>query len=311
MKTIDELQAELRKICSELDKIKEAQQTETQQINFKELSSRTERYPIAGHPLKTADEYTKDMYLLILLSVADMESDKYEQSFTTIYRIAHGMEFKGNMETLFMSAKKMTFEKIDECTRLFLESDIKMILLLECMLLSAEFDKGRKKAMEYIAQLAVLLNVDKQKIVFLANLARVILTQDLDEYKTDIFNEYDVFDCYLNKFEEKFDVKIIRLPAECSNLFVARSCPLRYVEKENQTIYSYYSYLEQRREILVDGYIVDYLTKKKPLVVSTITDRISLCFGEFKRWIVVGVISKHPLAHSKAIRQYKEAGGEI
>ena len=297
MKTIDELQAELRKICSELDKIKEAQQTETQQINFKELSSRTERYPIAGHPLKTADEYTKDMYLLILLSVADMESDKYEQSFTTIYRIAHGMEFKGNMETLFMSAKKMTFEKIDECTRLFLESDIKMILLLECMLLSAEFDKGRKKAMEYIAQLAVLLNVDKQKIVFLANLARVILTQDLDEYKTDIFNEYDVFDCYLNKFEEKFDVKIIRLPAE----------RLRYVEKENQTIYSYYSYSEQRREILVDGYIVDYLTKKNPLGVSNWISP----FGESKRRIVVGVISKHPLAHSKAIRQYKEAGGEI
>ena len=100
--------------------------------------------------------------------------------------------------------------------------------------------------MEYIAQLAVLLNVDKQKIVFLANLARVILTQDLDEYKTDIFNEYDVFDCYLNKFEEKFDVKIIRLPAE----------RLRYVEKENQTIYSYYSYSEQRREILHTYYIM-------------------------------------------------------
>ena len=85
---------------------------------------------------------------------------------------------------------------------------------------------------------------------------------------------------------------------------------MRYVEKENQTIYSYYSYSEQRGETLVDGYIVDYLTKKNPLVVSTTTG-ISRCFGEFKRWIVVGVISKHPLAHSKAIRQYKEAGGEI
>ena len=308
MKTIDELQAELRKICSELDKIKEAQQTETQQINFKELSSRTERYPIAGHPLKTADEYTKDMYLLILLSVADMESDKYEQSFTTIYRIAHGMEFKGNMETLFMSAKKMTFEKIDECTRLFLESDIKMILLLECMLLSAEFDKGRKKAMEYIAQLAILLNVGKRQIIFLSNLARVVLMQDLDEYKTDILNEYDVFDCYLDKFEKKFNIELIKAPKgqkldkNKPDNFVTSFV---YAETRNNKIYAVYNnlywdfYMKLEIEIDIKNSIVDYIASSKYKTVSNGQD------------VIIGISSNHPLAHSKAIRQYKEAGGEI
>ena len=315
MKTIDELQAELRKICSELDKIKEAQQTETQQINFKELSSRTERYPIAGHPLKTADEYTKDMYLLILLSVADMESDKYEQSFTTIYRIAHGMEFKGNMETLFMSAKKMTFEKIDECTRLFLESDIKMILLLECMLLSAEFDKGRKKAMEYIAQLAILLNVGKRQIIFLSNLARVVLMQDLDEYKTDILNEYDVFDCYLDKFEKKFNIELIKAPKEQKldknkpDNFVTRMLNIGifvYAETRNNKIYAVYNHLYwdensfyMELEIEIKNSIVDYIASSKYKTVGNGQD------------VIIGISSNHPLAHSKAIRQYKEAGGEI
>jgi surface protein len=80
------------------------------------------------------------------------------------------------------------------------------------MLVTAEFEGGKRRALEYISELAVLLNITKEDIVFLANLARVILTQDLSEYKIDTPNNYSVFDCYLKNFESEFDIQLIEVP---------------------------------------------------------------------------------------------------
>ena len=316
MKTIDELQAELRLICSELEKLKESQKAETREVNFREIAARAERYPILGHPMVNEDEHTKDMYILMLLSVAALDDEKYEESFMTIYRIAFGMWFSGNIESLFLSAKSMKFETLDECTRLFLNSKLRLVLLLECMMIAAGFENGKRKAMEYISQLAVMLNVGKDEIEFLANLARVVLTQDLNEYKLDVQTDTSLYDCYLVNFLSEFDIQFIEVPYSIIRkgrqrilLHVIDNADINFfidnykiIDEKLNIVYKFKdSYNDDSRTEVIDlnGKIIDYYLKKYNKSNHR-NDKV-----------LVGVTSKHPLAHSMAMKKYKDAGGII
>ncbi len=221
MKTIEELQAQLKQICAELDALKAAQFPETPETNFKEIAAKASRYPITGHPLANEDEHTKEMYMLMLMSVIVLDSEKYTESFMTFYRIAAGMGYNGNAEELLLKAQTMKFETLDECTRLFGKDDKRLMLLLECMLIAAQFDNGKRKAMEYIAELASLMNVTKEQITFLSNLARVILTQDFNEYKKDVPNEYiGLFDCYLCNIENESEIELLYADADIHAILI-------------------------------------------------------------------------------------------
>ncbi len=315
MKTIEELQAELRLICSELEKLKESQKAETREVNFREIAARAERYPILGHPMVNEVEHTKDMYILMLLSVAALDDEKYEESFMTIYRIAFGMNFSGNIESLFLSAKSMKFETLDECTWLFLNSKLRLVLLLECMMIAAGFENGKRRAMEYIAQLAVMLNVGKDEIEFLANLARVVLTQDLNEYKTDFLNVYgDIFDCYIDVFSGYLKIELItvsrtkRFEGLEYNISSVRekgngNISFTYQSGSFRTIWGTNNDSKQI-EIDTSDMIVNYLNHK-------ITKVINNAEKNNHKKLIFGVMSNHPLAHSKAIAQYMAAGGVI
>lgn len=314
MKTIAEIQSELRTLCAELETIKAAQQPKTKEINFRQIISMAYRYPINGHPLANEHEHIKDMYLTVLLSVAVLDEEQYEESLMTICRIASGMHFEGNIEELFLSAKSIKFDVLDECTRLFINDEKKLILLLESMLIAASFDKNRRRGMEYISELAVLLKIDKKDMTFLANLARVILTQNLKEYRTNTPICYGaLFDCYLNAFSSQFNIRLITAPP-----FIIKDKARYYLSAVNNTgnrviILEYtnqwgfmlkYDYNE-KIQINVD--IVDYL----------ISDPKILCNGksiycdENDREFLLGVSSNHPLAHSMAMEKYIAAGGII
>jgi len=210
MKSIEELQHDLKKIYNELEEIKESQRIDTDvSVNFKEISATAKRYPISGHPLLNEDEHAKQTYLMMLLSVAELDVEKYPDTYCMIYRIAYGIKFTGDIQELALIAKQMNFERLDECTRLFENTDLKLLLILDCMLIAGFFEKGKNEAYEYISKLCVLLKVGKEQVTFLANMARVILTQDLNEYKCDIPNTYEnLFDCYLNEFDEQFKIEI-------------------------------------------------------------------------------------------------------
>ena len=68
MKTIGEIQSELRKLCQELEALK--QETKANEVDLKKILAVASRYPIENHPMLNEDEHHKDMYLQILFSVA-------------------------------------------------------------------------------------------------------------------------------------------------------------------------------------------------------------------------------------------------
>ncbi len=199
MKSIEELQADLKQLYAELEerRIME-QETAAKIVNFHEISSKAERYKIEGHPMSGRDEHEQAMYLLLLLSVAVMDDTVYETSFSLLYRIAHGMGFKGDVQELFVQAAQINFERLDEITRLFIDDEVCLVMLMECMMLAQSFKKEYKKAMEYVAELCILMKLDKDEIVIVSNIARAVLMQDAKEYQCEIRNEYPDFNCYIN-----------------------------------------------------------------------------------------------------------------
>jgi len=208
MKSIEELQADLKQIYSELEERKQMEQVAAvKDINFNEISSKAERYSIVGHPMCDRDEHEQAMYLLLLLSVISMDDVSYDKSFSLLYRISHGMKFNGNVQDLFIQAKQINFDRIDEITRLFINDDVKYVMLMECMMLAQCFKKEYKKAMEYIAELCILLKLDKEQITMISNIARVVLMQSVYEYKCDIKNTIESFNCYLYMLEKANNLK--------------------------------------------------------------------------------------------------------
>ncbi len=308
MKTIAEIQSELRKLCQELEALKQEQEAKAKEVDLKKICAVASRYPIENHPMLNEDEHHKDMYLQILFSVAVLEKQNNEDGIKTICRIAYGMGYTGDFESLLIKAQTMNFDILDECTRLFGKGELKYILLLECMLVTAEFDGGKRRALEYISELAVLLNITKEDIVFLANLARVILTQDLSEYKIATPNNYSIFDCYLKNFESEFDIQLIEIryllrqrvswSSSTTDDFVLKSYE---IDKNCNLIFHY----QQKHacgtteiKISFERKILDFYLQKAPELYS-VEDR------ELK--FIFGVTSKHPLAHSMAMKKYKQA----
>ena len=211
MKTIEQLQSELRTFAadmnSELEQLKEQRADSTLTADFSKLSASASRYPIERHPLESQDEHTKKCYITLLLTVARFEPEMLSESLLFAHRVAFGMYYLAGGEDLkdeFLSSQTLTFEQLDEVTNLFRKSELRLMLIEECLLMAGAFDKGRKAAFEYIAQLAVMLNVDKEELTMLSNMAAVILTDDLSQYKCEIANQHDIFACYLNKFEPQF-----------------------------------------------------------------------------------------------------------
>lgn len=240
MKSIEELQADVKQLYAELEERKRMEQEATAKtVNFHEISSKAERYKLEGHPMSGRDEHEQAMYLLLLLSVVAMDDTVYETSFSLLYRIAHGMGFKGDVQELFVQAAQINFERIDEITRLFIKDDVRLVMLMECMMLAQSFKKEYKKGMEYVAELCILMKLEKEQITMISNIARAILMQDAAEYRCDVKNTYEVFDRYLYLLEknEKLKIEVYGMPnmeIPCYNLLSGARSKEPLFQQSNQ-----------------------------------------------------------------------------
>lgn len=214
MKTIDEIQRELKVLINELNQLKEEKADVNLNLDFKKLTAYGKRYPICPHPLEKCDMHTKKCYLLLLLSLVSYDKEAVYSSLQLIHRIAFGCKYlTGEMDLKeeFVSAQIMTFEQSDEATVLFKNNDMRLLLVLEMLLITGYFTKGKKAALEYTAEICILLNVAKEELLFLSNMAAVILTGDLKQYKCQIANKYNLFTVYLKDLPFKREIINLKL----------------------------------------------------------------------------------------------------
>ncbi len=333
MKSIEELQADLKQLYSELEERRIMEQESVPQtVNFEELSSKAERCKIENHPMSNRDEHEQSMYLLLLISVIVLDETSYENSFSLLYRILHGMNFKGDVQELFLQAQQINFERIDDITRLFIKDDVRLLVLMEAMMIVQGFKKEYKKAMEYIAELCILMKLEKEQVILISNIARAVLTQDVKEYKCDIKNTYNTFNCYLYQLEKNKKLEIIFIRKDCKQYTSHES--RRVTTYQGKTYSNSFDVLHltySRRNGTAFQYSypssISYVCSGGDSTTTNYGERTvdlfkvqngheCVCFkekitdGEPFSNVLVAVTSNAPnLAYSLTMKRYKEAGG--
>ena len=182
MKTYNEIRREFLELMNELEQIIEANVSNETEIDFGRLSVDAYRMMITPHPLEGFDDYTKKSYITLLLTVANFDRDKLFYSLLLVHRIAFGMKYleKGtDLRAEYIAAQTLSYKQLDEIYELFKGDDVRFMLILECLLIVGAFNKGKKDALGYVANLSAMLKLNKEQLVFLSNLAVAILTQDL------------------------------------------------------------------------------------------------------------------------------------
>lgn len=96
---------------------------------------------------------------------------------------------------------------------MFRENDLRLMLIEEMLITAGAFNKGRNVAFEYISRMCQLLNVNKDEISFMSNMAAVILTKDASNYKCNYLNTYPMFDVYLMDIEFSMEIYNKRIPS--------------------------------------------------------------------------------------------------
>lgn len=299
MKSIEELQADLKQLYAELEERRIMEQESVHQtVNFEELSSKAERYKIENHPMSNRDEHEQSMYLLLLLSVIALDETGYEKSFSLLYRISHGMNFKGDIQEIFLQAQQINFERIDDITRLFINDDVKLVMLMEAMMIAQGFKKKYKKAMEYIAELCILMKLEKEQVILISNIARVVLMQNVEEYKCGIKNTYNVFNCYIEYFKgDSIEIKI----QKCKNEYLQnKGYYIKFYKTDGNRFY--YTKKDNYKHDCGSPFVL--FTVKKGYVCIYHTKTI-------KRNTVAVITNFPDLAYALAMQMYKEAGGII
>lgn len=307
MKTIEQIQSEVKKLYNELEVLRQAQ--EPQQIDLDKIIRLSMHNTIPDHPMQQSDTWQKECYLKLLFSVAVLEKQHYEETLKTAVRIACSIGINEDVERLLIEARKINAEVLDEFAKQFRDSSIKYLFLLECMLISAPF--GNKKALTYIAELATWLKIEKQEMVFLAHTARVIITQDLKEYKINTPNHYSALNCYLEPFRAEFDIRMVYVPCVCNSSLGSIKWVVKIpnesidhclfkvsFEEETNTFQCKYKNNGLNSIPIDDDDIVDDMIVKINLRAIP-KDQIA------KAYVLVAVTSKHPLAHSMAIQDFQ------
>lgn len=244
MVEIQEIHKELKALCKKLEsmeKNKAESNSNVSLINLNRILNNTRNYGIVAHKLENLDEHEQEIYMTMLFVIAGFEKESYESTLVFICRIINGIGFKGDVKELFSSAKKINQNYIDEFTRIFEKTDIKLLFILDALLVVGNFNKTSKEVLAFISQICIVMKIEKDQILMLSNMARAILTNNINEYNCDVLNTYgDLFDCYIGnivctsnyelinekykKFFSKYD-ELINANEKYKNFFVNSILP--------------------------------------------------------------------------------------
>lgn len=212
MKTITEMQAQIKEMSSKLDEfakeLSDYNKTENQReaIDFKQIKAIGVRNPIIGHILGKVDEVTKKKYITMLIAIAYMASDNQENAWLLIQRIAAGANFTEELIDLSVDAVNITDAQIDEFTLNIANEKLTNAFVVDAMLIYLSCESSNEKMLEFLAALFELVKCGKKEVHELSELAKIIIEQDSSKYIQFCFKEleFDITELfgYIKQFHQ-------------------------------------------------------------------------------------------------------------
>jgi len=303
--------------------------------DYNVVSSKAKLYRIRNHPMNSRDTYEQSLYLLLLLSVIALDESGLDKSMFLFYRIAHGMNYAGNLDDLTARSKRFSYDLLSEITDHFNLGSLKLVLLMECTMIANSIIEGADRAKGYVSELYSLMKTTRDERLLTENLARAVQMQDAREYKCNVKNTYEEFNCYLYPLEENGNINIKFVYTDCRDYISHES---RRVETYTGKVYSNdFDTLGLKYKDQMNGTFM-YLFPERINYVNTVDnggittrigDRTIGLFTVPKEYhcvyyrknifdhesfdkILTAVVSDVPnIAYSLAIKRFMDAGGVV
>lgn len=188
MKTISEMQAELRDISSRINELtKELSDynqfnSEEIVIDFSHLQTIALRQPIKGHLLARSSDDIKKRYITILTSLVYLATEHQEKGWILIQRIACGVGVKEKLSKIAVDGLNLTEQQLDKFTGDIVSSKLTNSFVLDCMLIYLSCEQKNKKMLKYMSGLFELVKCGKVETTELLEIAKIIATQNTKAY---------------------------------------------------------------------------------------------------------------------------------
>jgi hypothetical protein len=217
MKTLSEIQNDIKSLSLQLNHLAiniqniRPEVKKNDLLDMKKIKNISQNYPMEGHYLGVCEEYVKKRYLTLLVLAARIQQSEIEKSLLLINRIALGAGYEEDIADILKDSYTISERSMEEIIDTFSNEPIRMLLILDMLLISAE--RKKKDSLQFIAEISYFLSINENEMKFLSNLAVIILQNDINLYtENDVLcdNWIHIFDCYLKNF--KIDRKLVKVP---------------------------------------------------------------------------------------------------
>lgn len=213
MKTISELQQELRlvrkdlakmdeclsKIDTELISFKASMQKDT---NFQNIYNLAEAMPLIHHPAVTMQQKSKSIYFGILLMVATLEDSISEQQLLFLQRMVMSDTSCNRIDYYMSNLGKIQPDNVIFCLDDQLVLSYADQLLLDLLVIAKLGRNCTMKSLEVISDIASILKKNTAEFKEIADVAAAVLKQDwshLSTNSTTVSNFNSKYSYYLNE----------------------------------------------------------------------------------------------------------------
>lgn len=173
------LQQEADALFASLTELQQASEKNPQGLDITNIMRRAAHSPLTGHPLtRCADSLGIEAYLVLLSAVAMTQVKADIEDHPVLYpcRVAAALaDGKKAMEGYFQKALFLEEKTIHQYVEIIADCQLEEAFVLDAMLMTLLYDKGNTAKLEFIAELAALLNITEAHLVELVEMAKSIV----------------------------------------------------------------------------------------------------------------------------------------
>lgn len=190
MKTISELQQEIRSMKIELNNISEHltdidnellnyKDTEKSESVYKKIYEIAEAIPVIEHPIINYDYSVKNNYFAILILIATCENNINNNQLLFLQRMIMADSQRTSIDLYMAGVGSISPEDVIFKIKDDIKKDMTDRLILDMLIIANMSSVKSRKTYEIIADVAALLAIDKETLTCLSQIATAILKQDI------------------------------------------------------------------------------------------------------------------------------------
>ena len=200
-----------RELSLIIDKIQELaidirsfdKENDNNEYDINKILRTSKQYEIKEHPLSNNDEHIKKVYISFLSSVMQYDGKSIKERLIFLSRIIQGCNFNVNLMDVIQYGMDMDNQLYDEFVVQVSKENLQYNFIVDALIISSCDSKINVKSIDYIAELASILNISNDDMKILCNIASIILMQNQEEFKKKfslIESKLHYFICYLKEF---------------------------------------------------------------------------------------------------------------